>query len=410
MPARMATPSRCMLLQVSFGPVTEMRDQVMSNTVRLLRGMGEMPTMSVLDEPHITVGLDAKVDEIVKLLTRRAAVGVETSMVLLHGMGGSGKTTLAKAVFSHLHERDPTLPCCFLSLDPDMKEGDLMQKQQQLLKELACEAGVTLNTPEHGQQLLARLIAGQKVLLVVDNVWDDRLELLLPNDFMQLLGGGSMVLAASREVGASRQLWPTGAVLLETACLAPEQAIELFCRRAFPGLPISLPASSWAEYIEQSQAQWASQILAVVKMCAGLPMALELAGRHFAACDDKDAFSSRFRQACSEQKASRVHSVRTLFGSMQLSWNVLKPEEQDDLLDVALMLKGQPWDWVQHHCGYGVLGQLCNLGLVKQHEHISAVHDTVSFFCSDADAIGCLPQRKVVHTSSELLQVRCPPC
>jgi hypothetical protein len=296
-----------------------------------------------------------------------------------------------------------------------MKEGAIIRKQSRLLKDLAA-VDAQLDDAEEGRSKLARELRGKSVLVVVDNVWGDQLEFLLPEGFMQLLGEGSMVLVTSREQGAAGELQQVTAV--EMRCLSDEQSMELFCKYAFPGLA---PApSSWEKHVEQSR--WASQILAALKMCAGLPMALEVVGRYFETCDDKDEFRDSFRRACRQPIAGRKEEERSLFGALRLSWNILEPEEQEALLDIALMLKGAPWDWVQHHCGAPVLARLCGLGLVKQQqyewefnsEYASAidaqvvVHDAVSFFCADVDAIGGLPQRRALSTTSEMRQVCCP--
>jgi hypothetical protein len=386
--------------------------EVVREAVQLLVGMegGKMPFMKPVEVPDITVGLDGvegglgNKRRVMQLLLEG---GGSIRMVLLHGMGGIGKTTLARAVFNQLHASSPTLPCCFLGLDPGMKELQIVQKQQQLLHELACVEGVTLRNAEHGRRVVANELKGRRVLLVVDNAWDDVLEFLLPDNVrMQLLGEGSMVLVTSREHDAARHL--QGVVQVEMECLASEPSAELFCQHAFPGP--ALAPSSWVQHVCQSC--WASPILAVLQMCAGLPMALEVAGRYFAASDDKDAFHSSFQEACSKQKAGRKEAERTLFGALRLSWNILEPEEQEALLDIALTLKGQPWNLVQHHAGWFVTRRLCKLGLVKQQESetgkVATVHDTVSFFCSKADAIGHLPQRQVAATCSTVRQAQ--PC
>jgi NB-ARC domain len=165
---------------------------------RLLRNMGQMPTGSAVEEPGIKVGLKAKVDHVVQL----------------HCRGGIGKTMLARAVFNQLHANRPTQPCCFLGVDPDTKVGDIKEKQQQLLKELArAEGGIPTNA-EQGRQLLGRELEGKRVLLVVDTVWGDRQGFLLLNNFLQLLGEGSGVLfTAGRKVlhgsckGQGRRRW-----------------------------------------------------------------------------------------------------------------------------------------------------------------------------------------------------------
>jgi hypothetical protein len=371
--------------------VTAMRKKVVEAAVTRLLDMGQMPTGVAADQPDIEVGLEAKVDQVVQLLT---ATNENTKVVLLHGMGGIGKTTLARAAFNRLHANNPTLPSCFLCLDPDMSEADIMRKQRQLLLELACVTDVTdVSTAEQGRAKLATKLKGKKVLLVVDNVWDTRLEFLLHKDTVRLLGEGSMVLATSREQGAAGLL-ACKVTEVEMECLSEVPSVELFCKYAFPG---------------SSPGPISYQIQEALKMCAGLPMALEVLGRHFAACGDIYEFDSSFQVACSTQNAGRLEAERTLFGALQLSWNILEPKEKEALLDIVFFLKGQPWSWVRHHCDPYVLRRLGKLGLVKQQEagaNVASIHDTLSFFCRENTAIGGPHERMAVETSCELRQVR----
>jgi hypothetical protein len=399
-------------LQVADTANPELVKRVVGYAVEALEGMGQMPSSRrQVEEPDVKEGMDSsRTERLLKLLT---AEGRSRHVVLLHGSGGIGKTTLARAVFNQLRERGRAdVPCCFVSLDPDTDEERVMQKQRQLLQELADVQVATLHTAEYGRQLLARKLRSKRVVVVVDNVWGDRLEFLLPKNFMQLVGEGSMVLVTSREQGAARKL--QGVTEVEMEGLSDAQSVELFCKYAFPGLA-SVP-SSWEQLVERSP--WASQILAVLKLCAGLPMALEVVGRYFAACRDKGNFHSRFQEACRKQAAGRLEAERTLFGALGLSWSMLQPEEQEALLDIAFILKGESWDWVQLHCGPSVLGRLCGLGLVKQQASatragdetlqttaVAAVDDMVTYFCGVAGAIGRPPRREVVGTSGEVQQV-----
>jgi hypothetical protein len=121
----------------------------------------------------------------------------------------------------------------------------------------------------------------------------------------------------------------------------------------------------------------------------------------------------------------RLEAERTLFGALKLSWGLLKPEEQEALLDIAWFMKGQRWAWVQLHCGPSLLQRLCHLGLVQVkvlplyyqdllgEVEVAVMHDTMFFFCTEASAIGHPLQRLKLHADRSdsygvLEQVRWP--
>jgi hypothetical protein len=92
------------LLQVACGWRAEMRARIAQHIVELLVDVTQMPTEILVEVPDVLFGADAKVvDHVVELLT----AGGESHMMLLHGMGGIGKTTVAKAVFSKLQTCHP---------------------------------------------------------------------------------------------------------------------------------------------------------------------------------------------------------------------------------------------------------------------------------------------------------------
>jgi hypothetical protein len=408
-------------LQVPNRKETELVEWVADAVVEHLVHEGQMPSNQALTLPDITVGLDGS-NKLLKELVDRLSNENDHSMVLLHGMGGAGKSTLASAVFNQLHHKNLALPCCFVELDPEMTEEDIVKKQRQLLRELAHVGSATARDVEDartGRDMLATRLQGKKVLLVVDNVWEDggfmdahhaggsverpkfgggqRLDRMLSKGTMkQLLEAGSMVLFTSREEDAAcRFLDERGELKVAKVpmkLLSEEQSLELFCRYAFGR---SCPAPEL------------ESVKAAVARCECLPMALEVLGRYYHATQDKDGFfrdlEAALAKAYHNEPAGRVKGQPTLFGALMLSWSILTTEEQQSLLDIAWFLKGQPWDLVQLHCGSDVLLRLRNLGLVKPGtagasgaaEQEATVHDTLTIFCRDSDAIHPLLLRRM---------------
>jgi tRNA A37 threonylcarbamoyladenosine biosynthesis protein TsaE len=368
-----------LLLQALSG--SHLRDMLVANTTKLLASMGQLPTDSMEELPTIMVGLEGKVEALAQKLQ---AAGGRSSMVLLHGMGGIGKTILAKAVFNQLHGSDPALPCCFVQLlEPGLEEAAIVQRQCQLLEELAHVDNPRFHDAEAGRKQLACGLAGKRVLLVVDNVWGDQLELLLPRSMLQDLGAGSMVLVTSREPGAAKGF--DGVEKAKADFLPESDAMQLLCQHAYGS---SMPPAAEEQQLQQ-----------VLARCGGLPMALEVVGRHLRQTSNTvrkkffDALDIAMAAAFTKDQAKRMGGCRTLFAALRLSWDALTYEEQEALLDITWILEGQPWEQVDAHCGYRVLDRLCRFGLVKKQAspHVwggdtVAVHATIVAFCKDTSS------------------------
>jgi hypothetical protein len=344
-----------LLPQVLSGWGTVMRDVVVPRTVELLRGMGQLPTSSKLEVPAITVGLQARVDQVVsQLLTAEA----RNHVVLLHGDGGVGKSTLARAVFNQLHEGNPGMACHAVAMGPGTQSASsIVQAQCSLLQHLIAVEGIVVHSADEGRMVLSQNLEGKRVLLLLDDVWGDSLSLLLPRRLTELLGEGSTVLVTSREAEAARRFDDGHGMLeVEVQHLSEQESIELLCSYAFG---CSRPPAGEEDRVR----------LAVAR-CAGLPMALEVLGRYLARVGDQREFWLQFEQAVQlaygGERAGRVESERTVFGAVAVSWNALDSEEKDTLLDIVWVLRGQPWGLVEAYCQYGVLQRLCELGLVTR--------------------------------------------
>jgi hypothetical protein len=382
-PIKQHSCSFLLLLQVgTTGPA--LVQQVAKEAVKKLASLQELRTIRDEDMPCTTVGLESRMDVITELL---GAASGKSGMMLLHGMGGVGKTTLAQAVFNQLHAKDRTVPCCFLRLDPVSQPRDgreLAQAQLELLKQLALlDDDVKVVNTSHGRQLLHTFLRDKKVLVVVDNVWDGQLEQLLPGDILKVLAEGSVVLVTSRD---SRGLGPAGlfgggrCLEQEVQCLSEEHALQLLCLHAYgPGSP---PADE------------EDLVRMVAELCEGLPMAVEAAGRHLQKVDNRHRFFSHMESALdfvySEERVSRLDYQRTVFEELGISWDALQDEEKEALLDIMCLLKGLPWELVEIYCKDGVLERLRQLAFVRHkveddsNMRCVTVHSVVAAFCAKA--------------------------
>jgi hypothetical protein len=356
-------------MQGEFGP--ELVHSTVEQVAMQLAAMDLLPRNKEQSLPPVQVGLEAKREELEDLLQQASA---DRRMVLLHGMAGSGKTTLAKAVFNQLHINKRTMPCHLLRLDPSVKtDVEYVPKQRELLFELASGDSSDLAGAEQGRHVLAGKLKGRKVLLVVDNAWGGQLEQLLPGSIMEVLGRGSMVLVTSRDLGCARGFGDGVWVKKQMKLLSPEDSLKLFCLHAYPN--------------SSAPAEMEAGVNLVLARCGFLPMALEVVGTHWKHADPQ-RFLSRLDEAltsvfCDEQ-AARLEAQRTMFGALQVTWEVLEAAEKEALLDIVWFLQGQPRQLVEAHCSEGVLVRLSELSLLSLTAGAVAVHTAICAFCKVA--------------------------
>jgi hypothetical protein len=355
-------------------------EDVVDCTVKTLLRLGELPTDKLKSLPAICVGLDGQRDNI---LHRLAAAQGTSTMVLLCGMGGIGKSALARAVFNQLHKDNRTVPCSFVELVHPCSVPDLVRMQQDILCDLAnlhnARTHYKWSAADDGHKVLLEKLRHKRVLLVVDNVWEDQLELLLPKGIMEVLAEGSVVLVTSRHSDAVAQFDGTPA-LHNVEYLSEQDSLELFCRHACAS---SSRAIDEAEAVASVVAMCGGMpvVLEALARCGGLPATVQALGKHINLTDGTplDRIDELLRGAYSSRGG--------VFHAIKESWDTLiDPEEQETLLDIVWFLNGQHRSRVGSYCWSAVLDKLERQGLVQLRigadgSREVTVHEAVSDFC-----------------------------
>ncbi|WP_327351896.1 NB-ARC domain-containing protein [Streptomyces sp. NBC_01304] len=141
--------------------------------------------------------------------------------VALVGMAGAGKTVLAGRA-SHDEKLRARFPDGVRWI-PVAHRPDIPVLMAGLARRLGVESP-EFTTVQEGQEALAELLTGQRVLIVLDDVWDRAVV-----DAFHGLGDRCGLLFTSRDAGLARDL---DAVIVDIAELSLEQSLELLARWA----------------------------------------------------------------------------------------------------------------------------------------------------------------------------------
>ncbi|RHN73571.1 putative Heat shock protein 70 family [Medicago truncatula] len=214
-------------------------------------------TLHVADNP---VALEYPMLEVASLLGSGPEKG--TNMVGIYGIGGVGKSTLARAVYNHISDQFDGV--CFLAgIRESAINHGLAQLQETLLSEILGEEDIRIRDVYRGISIIKRRLQRKKVLLVLDDV--DKV-----NQIQVLAGGhdwfgpGSKIVVTTRD----KHLLAIHEILnlYEVKQLNHEKSLDLFNWHAFRNRKMDPCYSDISNR--------------AVSYASGLPLALEVIGSH----------------------------------------------------------------------------------------------------------------------------------
>lgn len=152
------------------------------------------------DFPNHAVGLEESVKEVIDALELESEN--KALAVVLHGVRGMGKTTLAKAVFSNASLQE--WKCSRIELF-DNRESipNITDLQRLVLKDLTESRKIAeIRNPEEGQRELANILRKVPAFIYIDNVVrEDELRQLLPEDLNNAKKVRLLIIARNVIVG-----------------------------------------------------------------------------------------------------------------------------------------------------------------------------------------------------------------
>ncbi|CAL8082713.1 unnamed protein product [Prunus armeniaca] len=265
----------------------------------------------LLGSANNLVGVDFRVKEINLLLDAEAN---DVRFIGIWGMGGMGKTTIARLVYERVFHNFEVSSFLANVREVSAKHG-LVHLQKELLSQILKKESTNFWDVYSGTSMIKNYLCNKKVLLILDDIDElNQLQILLGEKHW--FGLGSRIIITTRD----QHLLVTHGVekSYELEGLNEVEALQLFSWNAFKK---DHPEDDYSELSK-----------CFMEYAGGLPLALTTLGS-FLYKRSRDAWTSALDKL---KKAPN----RTIFGTLKMSYDGLDEIERRIFLDVACFLKG----------------------------------------------------------------------
>ncbi|PWA70465.1 TMV resistance protein N [Artemisia annua] len=277
--------------------------------VKDVRKMQNPQQLCYVEHP---VGIDSRAQDIISALRLSDPA---FTMVAVLGMSGSGKTTIAKAVYDRIAADFDV--SCFIENIHCLYTGQNWEVKLQRDAIYRLMAGKNKFKGSDGVAKLIKLLSGQKVLLILDDVYEFK-QLQALSIHLASFHDGSRIIVTTRNKLSLSNLphTPYNIRLLDTI-----ESFELFTRLIGKGDPIDM------KFVEE-----------IVQCAGGIPLVLEVWSRHFT-CYDRNLWPDMLEML-------KIIPHEDTQKKLQISYDSLPKRGQNFFLDIACFFHGMDKDTI----------------------------------------------------------------
>ena len=303
-----------------------------------------------INPSHYPVGLGSQEQEVMKLLDVGCDDGAH--MIGIHGIGGVGKSTLAREVYNNLIADHFDGSCFIENVREKSNKHGLQYLQSILLSEILGEKDIKITSVQQGTSMIQRRLQRKKVLLILDDV-DRKEQLEAAVGRADWFGPGSRVIITTRDeqLLASHDVQRT----YQVKELNKNDALELLKCKAFK-----------MHYFDPRYEELLNR---AVTFSSGIPLALEVIG------------SVLYGKSIEEGKYV-IHQIEKcpknpVLAILKASFDSLEEKERSVFLDIACCFKGYELaeleDILEAHYGENMK---CYIDLLVDKSLVKLIHGT----------------------------------
>ncbi|XP_059654435.1 disease resistance protein RPV1-like [Cornus florida] len=313
--------------------------------------------LSVADYP---VGIQYRVQQLSEFL-KLGSNRDDVRIVAIWGIGGIGKTTIAKAMYNRIHREFESSSFLANVGRTSKQPNGLVKLQEKLLCDLRMGENHGIRSEDDGIEVIKRRAWCRRVLLVLDDV-DNISQLRALAISHDLLSPGSRIIVTTRDLSAISSLRLRVDEMYKLDELNEEESLQLFKWHAFRR---DRPVEDYEVLSKE-----------IVTYAKGLPLVLEILGSFLS-----DKTVPEWRSKLKKLKKIPHNDVQ---GQLRLSFDSLDVEQKGLFLHIACFFVGMDQDFsikILEGCGFfpecqiGVLSRRCLVSIDGRNQLV--MHDLI---------------------------------